>query len=180
MENLQRFIQIEDISGIETIWTCCVICLGNLAALCHLISQTVPTLRGSMDDLCDLTLEKLASLSHEVHIGEYSHFDILTGVCDLLVLLRMDKALIKNATQISWKRALDMIDIRIGSRSHVEGTSLRYWRGIIGKAYADLQVNLLRCGPSLLISLALLVDGRTEGSRYPNLLLQNERENYGF
>ena len=33
-----------------------------------------------MDDLCDLTIEKLGNVSHEAHIEEYTHFDVLTGV----------------------------------------------------------------------------------------------------
>ena len=33
-----------------------------------------------MDDLCDLTLDKLWDLSREVRIEEYSQFDVLTGV----------------------------------------------------------------------------------------------------
>ena len=80
MENLQQFIAAEDSSGIGTIWTCCVTCLAHLAALCHRLSQAEPTLRDSMGGLCDLTLDKLGNLSHEVHIEEYSHFDVLTGV----------------------------------------------------------------------------------------------------
>ena len=79
-ENLQQFIAIEDSSGVGTIWACCVTCSAHLAALCHLLSQTEPTLKGSMGGLCDLTLDKLGNLSHEVHIEEYSHFDVLTGV----------------------------------------------------------------------------------------------------
>ena len=42
-----------------------------------------------MGGLCDLTLGKLGNLSYEVHIEEYSHFDILTGVRVLVVLLRI-------------------------------------------------------------------------------------------
>ena len=80
MENLQRFIEIEDSNGVETIWTCCVTCLGHLAALCHLIGHELPALKVSMDDICDLALGRLASLSYKVHIEEYSHFDVLTGV----------------------------------------------------------------------------------------------------
>ena len=178
MENLQRFIEVEDASGVGTIWTCCVTCLGHLAALCRLTSHAVPTLRGLMDGLCDLALEKLAGLSHEVHIEDYTHFEVLTGVRVRVVLLQMSEALTKNAEQVSWKRALDTIDIR--SHSHAESESLRYWRGVIGKAHANLQANLAGCGPSLLMSLALSVDGRTADSSYPNLLLQKERENYGF
>ena len=85
IRNLQRFIEVDDSNGVGTIWTCCITCLGHLAALCHLISHPVPTLIGSMDDLCDLTLDRLANLSREVLIEEYSYFDVLTGVriCDL-------------------------------------------------------------------------------------------------
>ena len=80
MKNLQRFIEVQDNSGIVTIWACCVICLAHLAALCHLVSPTEPALRSLVDDICDLALEKLADLSREVHMDEYSHFDALTGV----------------------------------------------------------------------------------------------------
>ena len=80
MGNLQRFIELEDNDGVGMIWTCSVTCLAHLAALCHLISQTEPTLRGSMGDLCDLALDKLGNLSREVRIEQYSHFDVLTGV----------------------------------------------------------------------------------------------------
>jgi len=81
MGSLQLFIEMGDSSGVGVIWTCCVTCLGHLAALCHLISQTEPTLKGSMVGLCDLALDKLANLSYEVHIEEHSYFDVLTGVC---------------------------------------------------------------------------------------------------
>ena len=92
MDNLQRFIETEDTSNVGTIWTCCIICLAHLAALCHLTSQTEPTSRDLMVDLCDLTLEKLGSLSYQVHTEEYSHFDALTGVRALVVLLRRVKS----------------------------------------------------------------------------------------
>ena len=78
MRNLQRFIEVGDSSGVEIIWTCCVTCLGHLAALSHLISQ--PTLRGSMSDLCDLALNKLGDLSREVRVEVYSCLDVLTEV----------------------------------------------------------------------------------------------------
>ena len=141
MENLQGFIQVGDSSGVGMIWTCCVTCLGYLAALCHFISQTEPTLRSSMDGLCDLTLDKLANLSHEVHIEEHSHFDVLTGVCAVIVLLRMRKALTEDAKQMAWKGALDTIDLRIGSCSRAESGSLWCWKEVIKKAYVDLQAN---------------------------------------
>ena len=78
--NLESFVSIGDTSGVETIWTCCIICLAHLAALCHLVSQTDTTSGSSMNGLYDLTLDKLGNLSLEVHIEAYSHFDVLTGV----------------------------------------------------------------------------------------------------
>ena len=85
-----------------------------------------------------------------------------------------------SSDQISLKRALDVIDVRIGLRSHAESESLRYWRGVIEEAHADFQTKLVVCGPSLLMSEALLVDGRTEDSEFPNLLLHSGRELYGL
>lgn len=180
MGNLQRFIRVEDTGGVETIWTCCVICLAHLAALSHLTSQTEPTLRDSMNRVCELTLRQLANLSHEARIEEYSHFDALTGVRSLAVLPQTSKALTKDLNQISWKRALETIDIRIKSKSHADSESLRHWRVVIWKAYADLQTNSSGYGPNSLVSSVLSADGRMEGSRYPNLLLADERERYGL
>ena len=180
MGNLQRFIEIGDSSGVGTIWTCCITCLGHLVALCHLVSRTEPTLRGSMDDLCDLTLDKLANLSHGVHIEEYSHFDVLTGVWTAIVLLWMREGLIEDAKQMSWKRALDTVEMRIRSCSHAESGSLWCWKEVIKKAYVDLQAKLARCGPSPLAALAMSEDGRTKESSFPNLFLHTEREPYGL
>ena len=81
---------------------------------------------------------------------------------------------------MSWKRALDTIDARIGLRSDTEGGSLRRWRRVIGKAYDDLQANFLGFGPALLVSLAIGVDGRTEDSSFPSLTVPVERERYGL
>ena len=94
MGNLERFIALRDHSGVETIWTCCVTCLTHLAALCHLIGQTGPN--GPMDRLCDLTLERLGNVSLGLHIEQYSHFDVLTGVCILAILLQTTEALTKD------------------------------------------------------------------------------------
>ena len=86
----------------------------------------------------------------------------------------------QNADQISWKTALDTIEVRSGLGHETENASLRCWRGVIEKAYANFQANLPGYGPTLLTSLALSVDGRTEGSSYPNLILATEREPYGL
>ena len=180
MRNPQRFIEVGNSSGVEMIWTCCVTCLAHLTALSHLIGQTELTLGGPMNDLFDLTLNKLGALSRDIHVELYSYFDLLTGVRNSVAFLRMIKALTEGADQISWKRALDTIDVRVGLSPHAESGSLRHWRGVIGKVYADFQANLLRCGPSPLISSALLVDGRTGDSKFPNLLTYAGRERYGL
>ena len=133
-----------------------------------------------MEDLCDLTLDKLGELSREVYIEDYSYFDVLTGVRVLTVLLRMRGTLIKNGNQSSWGRALGTIDARIGSCSPAKSGSLRYLRGVIGAVHHDFQVKLLGHEPTLLMSLALSVDGRTPDSNFPNLLLYTERERYGL
>jgi len=80
MGNVKRAVDAGSDSCVETIWTCCITCLAHLTALSHLLSQSVPTLRSSMDDLYDLTLVKLVDLSREVHIEVYSSFDVLTEV----------------------------------------------------------------------------------------------------
>ena len=50
-----------------------------------------------MNDLCDLTLNKLGELSREVLIETYSYFDVLTEVRILVVFLGMSRALTKGA-----------------------------------------------------------------------------------
>ena len=92
----------------------------------------------------------------------------------------MCKTLTRGADQISWEKALNTIDVRIGLCSHAENESLRYWRGVIGKVHAGFKAKLLGCRPSPLVLLVMLVDGRTEGSDFPNLALPAGREPYGL
>ena len=173
-------MEVKDSSGVETIWTCCVMCLAHLAALSHLTGQMELALGGSMNDLCDLTLNRLGTLSREIPIEVYSYFDVLTGVRIRVEFLKVREALTRCSNQISWKRALDTIDLRIGLCSHAESTSLRYLRVVIGKVHADFQTNLLGCRPSSLLSSVLLMDGRTPDSKYPNLLVHTERKRFGL
>ena len=79
MENMQRFIEMGD-SDVETIWTCCVVCLAHLAALSHLTGLAELTLGGSMNNLCDLTLNRLGTLCHGIRVEVFSHFEVLTRV----------------------------------------------------------------------------------------------------
>ena len=81
---------------------------------------------------------------------------------------------------MSWKTALDIIDARIGLGSDVESGSLRHWGRVIGKAYGDFEVGFSGYGPTLLVSLALGVDGWEQDSSAPNLMLPAEQERYGL
>ena len=92
----------------------------------------------------------------------------------------MSEVLTAGADQISWKRALDTIDVRIGMCSQAESGSLRYLRGIIWKVHADFHAGLPRRGPSSFALLVLSTDGRTADSKYPNLLLPKERERFAL
>jgi len=160
MGNLEQFISMDDTCSIWMVWTCCIMCLAHLAALSHLMSQTDPAWSVSMTSLYDLTLGKLGNLSLEVRIEQYSHFDVLTG--------------------ISWKTALDTIDARLGLHLDAEKGSLRRWRMIIEKAYADFRENLPEFKPDEFACLVFATDGRSEGSNYPNLIAPEERERYGL
>ncbi|KAF9783513.1 hypothetical protein BJ322DRAFT_158918 [Thelephora terrestris] len=160
MRNLEYFSSIGDTNDVETIWTCCVICLAHLAALCHFMSQTDTTSSLFMNHLYDLTLEKLCNLSLKVHIESYSPFDVLTGK--------------------SWNTALDTIDARLGLCSDAEKGSLRNWKAVIEKAYEDFRANLPGFEPTSFDSLVLATDGRSENSSFPNLSEPKERERYGL
>lgn len=80
MKNMELFINLRDASGAETIWTCCVVCLAHLAALSHQMSQTDLASSVPVNDLYDVALGKLGSLSLYVRIEVYSPLDLLLGV----------------------------------------------------------------------------------------------------
>jgi len=48
------------------------------------------------------------------------------------------------------------------------------------EACADFERRIPACEPPMLISLALLEDGTSEGSEYPNLIVHEAREGYGI
>ena len=81
---------------------------------------------------------------------------------------------------MSWKRVLDVIDARIGLGSNAQSGSLLRWREAISKTYADFEASFPGNEPSLLASLAVSMDGRTESSAFPNLMVPKERERYGL
>lgn len=80
---------------------------------------------------------------------------------------------------MSWKRALDTIDTRIGLHLDTEKGSLRHWTMVIGKTYAYYQENFLGHAYHSFGSLVIAMDGRSEGSQFPNFLVHKERERWG-
>jgi len=113
-----------------------------------------------MNDLYDLTLDKLGNLSLEVPIEVYSYFDVLTGMC--------------------WKTALDTIDARLGLQLDTGNGSLGYWKTIIENAYTDFQENFPGFEYNSFACLVIATDGRAEGTNFPNLAVPEEREPYGL
>lgn len=160
MGHLQRFLTLGDSSGAGTIWTCCVTCLAYLAALCHHISRMDATSVASMNRLYGLALEKLGSLSLEIQIEEYSHFDALTV-----------KAL---------KMVLGIIDARAHLNSDVENGLLEDPGRAIEKAYTNIRNHLPPPGPSSFTSSVLDATDRSECSNFPNLVVEKERERRGL
>jgi hypothetical protein len=78
--NLQRFIEIGDKSGAETIWSSCITCLAYLTTLCEFIGRTEPTASLAMNALCDSNLEKLGHLTEDMRLEDYTYLDLLLGV----------------------------------------------------------------------------------------------------
>ena len=76
-----------------------------------------------------------------------------------------------NIMQMSWKRALGVFDTRLANVTLERGTRLRHWKETVLEVHSDLEAKLPDAEPANLSSRARWVDGRTEGSRYPNLMV---------
>ena len=75
---------------------------------------------------------------------------------------------------------MPVFDARIVSLPFGESEKLRYYREVVGEKYSDFQTRLPNCDPPEIFSLAMSADGTTEDSKYPNLLLVEERLPYGM
>lgn len=75
---------------------------------------------------------------------------------------------------------MDAADKCIGLDLDPENKSLRRWRIVVVKAYADFQEKIVGLGHASFASLAISLDDLSEGSKFPNLLLPGEREPYGI
>jgi len=160
MRNLQQFIRTGDPDSVWTVWTCCAMCLAHLATLCHSVGQADPSLSKSMNHLYDLTMDQLGNLSLGVRTEHHSNFDLLIG--------------------LSWKTALDTVNARLRLCSDPESRSLRHWKVIIERAYDEFRANLPGSEPTTFASQVFATDGRSGGSKFPNLMVAEERERYGL
>ncbi|KAF9651175.1 hypothetical protein BDM02DRAFT_3259184 [Thelephora ganbajun] len=162
LRNLRQFLKIGDDAGGSLIASACISCLAHLAALYHFAARTEPAATASdpMDKLCDRTLLKLATLTQDARIKEYTYYDLLL--------------------KMSWKKSLEIFDARISALPSDERRTLQRLKGIVSQAHLDLQNNIPECAPPELMMLTWLEDGRTETSRYPNLLSAVERERFGL
>ena len=82
--------------------------------------------------------------------------------------------------QDAWRKSLPIFDVRIESLPFEESGSLRYFREVIGKMYSDFHEGLPDYGPPMIHSLAMMEDGTTEESKYPNLMSFEMRMQYGI
>jgi len=57
---------------------------------------------------------------------------------------------------------------------------LRYWKGVVAKAYEDFPQSVPDENPPDLCFALLKEDGRTEHSKYPNSFYTSAREEHGI
>ncbi|KAF9646810.1 hypothetical protein BDM02DRAFT_2889392 [Thelephora ganbajun] len=157
--NLRRFQELGDKSGSGSIRRSCVGCLAHLAVLCETLCQMGPT-KAELDNLCISALERLTELTEGMHTEEYTRLDLLLG--------------------LSWKKALGVFDARITNDTLERGTNFRHWRKTVAEVYSDFVAKLPGAESPILSSRARQLDGRTEGSRYPNMMLPWVRQRYGL
>jgi len=82
--------------------------------------------------------------------------------------------------QMSWRKSLEIFDARVSVLPSDGRGPLQRLRRIVSQAHSNLQNNIPECAPPELMMLTWMEDGRTETSRYPNLLSSEERERFGL
>ena len=82
--------------------------------------------------------------------------------------------------QLSWEKALGVFDTRLVDVPLEKGVKLRHWRETVAAVYSDFEAKLPDAKPPVLILRARWVDGRIEGSRYPNLMFPEMRQQCGI
>ena len=72
----------------------CIACLAHLAILCEEVAGRTGLPQLETYNLCDSTLQRLGTLTSELHFDEYTHLDLLLGVrlsscCFLIAMTQM-------------------------------------------------------------------------------------------
>jgi hypothetical protein len=89
LSNIERFHELNDQSGAGVVSSSRIACLAHLAILYEVVCRTDPVAGFKLYDLCDSALERLGALTSEVHLEEYTHLDLLLGVCSSLCCFPM-------------------------------------------------------------------------------------------
>lgn len=85
-----------------------------------------------------------------------------------------------NVSQVSWKKALGVFDARLASVPPENGTKLQHCKEMVAEVHSDFAAKLPDAKLPILAMRATLEDGRTEESRYPNLLIPEVKHQYGI
>jgi hypothetical protein len=80
LSNITVFHELGDNSAEEVIGSSCIACLAHLAILYEAACRTDPVGSSELRNLCDSALERLGTLTSEVHFEEYTYYDLLLGV----------------------------------------------------------------------------------------------------
>ena len=81
-------------------------------------------------------------------------------------------------TQVSWEKALGVFNARLATAPLEHDTKLRCQRDTIAAVYSDFAAKLPEARFPALFTRAMLEDGRTEGSQYPNLMIPRVWDQY--
>ena len=180
MIRMGEFDKAGDTEGASIIRSSCIASLAHLAVLYHFIGGMQSGSRATMDSLCDAVLDNLGNLTRGSNLGEVTLFDLLLKVLIPHSPSLMTPQLTFSFRQYSWEKAIKVYDSRINSLSVEAGAQLWCWKQIVVEAYDDLQRRIPKFEAPVLTSLALLEDGRSKGSKYPNLMVPGARERYGI
>ena len=83
-----------------------------------------------------------------------------------------------NTTQLSWGKALGVLEARLTHATLEHGAKLRRWRMAVAEVHSDFVMKLPGAETPILTVRASQLDGRTEGSRYPNFMLPWAQQRY--
>jgi hypothetical protein len=91
---MKGFRELGDKSGADVIGSNCIACLAHLAIFYEAVCRTDPVGRSELYNLCDSALQRLGTLTSELHFNEYTYLDLLLGVrpflrCLLITMTKM-------------------------------------------------------------------------------------------